>query len=87
MIRRATFDPFARDANHRPHRICVVNQFGKTVSERKIAAGADLRAEFYAELVRMARENWLIEEPFKGTCFISRNNERWYVSLSLDSRS
>jgi hypothetical protein len=83
VVRRATYDPFARDANRSPHRICVFNEFSRAVSERKLPAGADLRAEFYAELVRMAQDGWTIEEPFKGTCFISLGEKRWYVSLSI----
>jgi hypothetical protein len=85
MVRRSTFDPFSDDQRRWPHRVYVTNQFSKTMSERKIPAGADLRAEFYTELVRMAREGWTLEEPFKGSCFIRRGIERWYVTISQDS--
>jgi hypothetical protein len=84
MVRRSTFDPFADEQRKRPHRVFVTNQYGKTVSERKIPAGADLRAEFYAELVRMAQEGWTLEEPYKGVCFVNRGAERCYVSISVD---
>src|SRR5688572_26123473 len=58
MVRRSSFDPFAEERRRWPHRISVTNQFSRIVSERKVPAGADLRAEFYAELVRLAREGW-----------------------------
>jgi hypothetical protein len=64
----------------------VFNQYGKTVQERKIPPGADLRAEFYSELVRLAKERWSLEEPFKGTCFIRRNRELWHVTISQDQQ-
>jgi hypothetical protein len=84
MVRRASFDPFAEERRQWPHRIYVTNQFSKVVSERKVPAGADLRAEFYAELVRLAREGWALEEPYKGVCFMRRGTDRWYVSISHD---
>jgi len=84
MVRRSTFDPFAEEQRKWPHRIAVVNQFSTKVAEKRIPAGADLRAEFYAELVRLAAQGWRLEEPYRGVCFMRRGNERWYVSLQPD---
>jgi hypothetical protein len=85
MVRRSTYDPFSEDQRRWPHQVCVTNQFSKTMSERKVPAGSDLRAEFYADLVRLSQEGWTLEEPFKGACFINRGTERWHVTISRDS--
>lgn len=85
--KRKSHDPFAPEHQSWPHQVAVRNHLGNNISVRKIAAGADLRAEFYAELVRMANEGWTLEEPYKGMCFIRRGAERWVVSISAESCS
>jgi hypothetical protein len=52
MVRRGRYDPFATEHASRARRLRVVSQFGEVVATRTVPAGADLRAEFAAELAR-----------------------------------
>ena len=84
MIARSTFDPFSLEQRRYPHEVRARDRFSTTMYVRKVPAGADLRAEFEAEMAYWTSSGWIVERRFKGSCFMHRGTHRWHLSLHPD---